>query len=181
MQMDIAIHTPLNTSSVTEKTSRCPHGAAGFSIVQLIVVIIIISILAVFSVSRWAATITPTAGAEQLASDIRYTQSLAMTHGQRFRITFIGANSYSISTITGTVVPSSVTGANTVVLDNAAFYGVISNLPNSLIAFDGQGIPYTNAGATTPLAATATIQIVVGNSAIRVIQITQTTGRVSIQ
>ncbi len=153
---------------------------SGFTMVELVLVITIIAILAVFSLPRWSASINPNAAAEQLAADIRYTQSLAMTHGQRYRLNLVAPNNYSITTITGTAIPSSVTGANTVTLDSYVVFGTFTNLPGNLIAFDGQGIPYTNAAATTALATTATIPVTGGGSATRTIQISPTTGRVTV-
>lgn len=153
---------------------------SGFTMIELVVVTLIVSIIAVFSVSRWSATINPNALAEQLASDIRYTQSLAMTHGQRYRLNLTAPNTYSITTTGGTAVPNSVTGTNTVTLTGITF-GAFGNLPNNLIAFDGQGIPYTDSGATTTLNATATIPVSTGGAVTRTIQISPTTGRVTIQ
>ena len=158
------------------------HTNEGFTFLELIIVIVLLSILAVFSVSRWATGINPNAQAQQLANDIRYTQSLAMTNNSnRYRVNLIttSPNGYSISTTAGTIIPSSITNNNTVTLGTSISYGAFTNLPNNVIAFDGLGIPYTNTTATTALTATASIPITSGGITIT-IQISPTTGNVTV-
>lgn len=148
----------------------------GFSLVELIVVMLTLSIIAVFAAPRWIGT-TPSLYAQnqQLLSDIRYTQSLSMSTGKRYRLNLNTPNSYSITDISGTAVPNPSTGANSVTLASNINFGSFTNLPNSLIAFDERGIPYTNATATTALLGTATI-LLTSSGVNRSIQITPGTG-----
>lgn len=146
----------------------------GFTLVELIVVMVVLGILAAVFVPRSNnPAIILSTQAEQLAADIRYVQSLAMTEGwsgtaptaRRYRVNFT-ATSYSFTDVSGVAVahPGGTTGP-------ISFAGDVrislppSNLPNSLVAFDGLGRPYTDAGALTPLASTATISMVSSGSA----------------
>lgn len=153
----------------------------GFSLVELIIVMLTLSIIAVFVAPRWVGT-TPTLYTQnqQLLSDIHYTQNLSMISGKRFRLNLITPNSYSITDISGTAVPNPSTGANSVTLAPGVNFGTFTNLPSSLIAFDERGIPYTNATATTALISTAVIVLTSGG-VNRSIQITPETGNVLAQ
>ena len=160
----------------------------GFTLVELIVVMVVLGILAAIFVLRSNnPAIILSTQAEQLAADIRYVQSLAMTQGwsgvaptaRRYRINFT-ATSYSLTDVSGVAVahPGGTTGP-------ISFAGDVSisvppsNLPNSLVAFDGLGRPYTDAGAATLLASTATISMVSSGST-RTVQIFPETGMVRV-
>lgn len=160
----------------------------GFTLVELIVVMVVMGILAAVFVPRSNnPAIILSTQAEQLAADIRYVQSLAMTEGwsgvaptaRRYRINF-ASTSYNLTDVSGVAVahPGGATGS-------IAFAGEVSislppsNLPNSLVAFDGLGRPYTDAAAGTALANVATISMVSGGST-RAIQIFPETGMVRV-
>lgn len=142
---------------------------------ELLIVIILVSIVAVIAVPRYATAPTLDGQTQQLLSDLRYTQMLAITHGQRFRLNFTLPSSYSITNLSGTTVPNPSTGANSVTLLSGITISSLINLANNLVAFDGNGIPYTNSTATTALAANATITLT-ANGLNRTITITQQTG-----
>ncbi|MFH1603181.1 MAG: prepilin-type N-terminal cleavage/methylation domain-containing protein [Pseudomonadota bacterium] len=159
----------------------------GFTLVELIVVLIVLGILAAVFVPRSnSPAIILSTQAEQFAADLRYVQSLAMTQGwsgvaptaRRYRVNFT-ATSYNFTDVSGAAVPhpGGTTGP-------ISFTGGVSispypppNLSNALVAFDGLGTPYTDAGAGTPLATVATISMVSGGST-RTIQIFPATGMV---
>lgn len=153
----------------------------GFTLIELIIIILVISVLASFvSIQNPRATINLGAEAKQLASDIRYTQALAMTKGERYYLQKLSSTSYQIISASGTPATMS-TGSTSVTLDSGTSFGSFTNLPNNLIAFDGKGTPYTNASTPgTALASTASMPVTNGTNTITV-SITAQTGRVTVQ
>lgn len=152
----------------------------GFTLVELLIVIAIISILTVTVLPKWqAGGINLGAQANQLASDIRYTQSLAMTSGQRYYLIKQSSNTYQILNASGSPITLAF-GGTTMTLNSGITFGTLTNLPNSLIAFDGKGTPYTTSTSPgTILASTATMPLVSG-STTKTISITPETGRVTV-
>jgi len=74
---------------------------SGFTLVELVIVIVLISILTVYAVVKWPSDseiMLPTQ-ASLLANHIRHTQALAMHWGQPLRLT-VGAGGYSVSCVT---------------------------------------------------------------------------------
>ncbi|CAL7964106.1 conserved hypothetical protein [Gammaproteobacteria bacterium] len=136
----------------------------------MVVVLMILGIVAtVVSVklSR-SSTIGLNSQAEMLASDIRYTQSLAMTNGERYRLVKTSSSRYQIQNSAGVaiVVPSGMPSDSfTVELGDKIFFGDFTKqLPNNFIAFNSKGVPYID--ASTPLKKIATIELVTnGNKA----------------
>ena len=153
---------------------------SGFTIIELIVVLTLISVVAVMVIPRWTTGPSLDAQLNQLLGDIRYTQALAFSHGQRFRINFTLPSTYSITTTGGTAVNNPSTGTTTVTFTSGVTITGLTNLPSNLIAFDEQGIPYTNSSATAALGANATITLS-GNGLTRSIVITPTTGLATAQ
>jgi hypothetical protein len=115
------------------------------------------------------------AQAEQLAADIRYTQSLAQTRAERHCIAF-AATSYTVSHINCTVAVNLPTAANPVAL--AA--GITLVTGNALLVFNTLGRPFTDAAATTPLGAETVITLSAGGAS-RTVRVTPETGRVRVQ
>ena len=156
-----------------------PIAERGFTIVELVAVIVLAAILAFSVVPRYLnqGAIDVTAKAEQLASDIRYTQSLAMTTGQRNRIN-LAAASYQITTSSGTPLAHPATGsAAPISLGSVSL--ILANLPNSYVAFDAKGVPYTDVTGTT-LNSNASITVSEGGST-RTVTVSPQTGRVVVQ
>ncbi len=156
---------------------RSPAG--GFTLVELVVVIVLAAILAIALVPR-----TPTKGglslsgqAEQLASDLRYVQTLSMTRGRRYCLN-LTTTGYSMttndcSTTAGVEHPAGLSFP--VVLDGVSLSW--TNLPNNLVTFSGKGVPYSDAAATSALSANAVISLS-GSDGTRHVCITPETGRV---
>ena len=153
----------------------------GFTLLELVITIIILGALAVFTFSSWTgSTINLGGQTQQLANDIRYAQSLAMTKGQRYRWIKTSSNTYQIQNSSGTAI-TLATGSTTVTLNSGISFGALSNLPNSLVNFDGAGVPYTDTGSPgTALSSTASIPLTSGSDTTTV-TVTSSTGRVSVQ
>jgi MSHA pilin protein MshC len=152
-----------------------PCRARGFTLVELTITLVVVAIMAVAMLPRSPERqINLSAQADQLASDIRYTQSLAMTHGQRFRINF-NAASYLIDTAAGGAVTHPHTG-NTAAIDLGN--GItLSATTFPFIVFDGRGTPYDNIG--TLLAADAVVTLTADGQTTWVL-ISPQTGRVRV-
>lgn len=152
----------------------------GFTLVELVVIILLVGALAFIAVPRYLnkGAIDVSAMAEQLANDIRYTQSLAMTSGQRNRIN-LTATTYQITTSSGGPVVHPVTGSAGPITLNNVTLSVNPALANSYIGFDSKGIPYTDMPANTALAATTTITLTAGGNTRNVV-VSPQTGRVTV-
>jgi type II secretory pathway pseudopilin PulG len=117
----------------------------GYTTLETIIVIIIISIIVTVMYFNWPGeAINLQAQAKLLAHDIRYTQNLSMTKGERYRLVITSSKSYSITNSSGNaiVLPS---GLKAVTLGAGITFGTITNLPNKMIVFNSQGIPYIDA------------------------------------
>ena len=90
--------------------------ASGFSAFELVLVLVMVGLLAVFALPRVFTTesITLPAAAARLAASIRYTQSLAMSRGQRYRINFTGAT-YQITDMGGAPIVQPLTASTAAV------------------------------------------------------------------
>ncbi|MGA3084673.1 MAG: prepilin-type N-terminal cleavage/methylation domain-containing protein [Thermodesulfobacteriota bacterium] len=135
----------------------------GFTFIELIIVIILLGILTVSVSVKFPSLVSyniPTQ-ASQVAQDIRYAQSLAMSSDQKVWIYFNTSNStYQITTGTcgsgGTLVPNPTTGTT-----NPQLYTGISfhtSLTGNCLAFDSQGFPYQGT-STTPITSNETVQL----------------------
>lgn len=135
----------------------------GFTLVEVIIALIVIGILvAMISISFLHNTIDLESQAVLLVSDIRYTQNLAMTKGERYRLVIAPlSSSYQIinNDDVAIVMPSGNSG---VMLDKKISLST-TNLPKNLIIFDSKGIPYVDT-SDTKLAEIATISLTAGNS-----------------
>ncbi len=155
---------------------------SGFTIIELVIIITIISIVATYALMKFPSTpgINVSAQAQQLANDIRFTQTLAMTSGQDYYLKITGST-YQILSASGTPQTFAFGNITTRLNTGITFGNYLATLPNGLIAFDALGIPYTtNPTAATFLTVLATIPLNGGGSTSTV-TITPETGRVSIQ
>jgi prepilin-type N-terminal cleavage/methylation domain-containing protein len=154
----------------------------GFTLIEVTSVIILVAIIAAFAVSRWPnkSSFLVLGQAEKLASDIRYTQSLAVTHNAGYRLNLnTVSGTYTITDVNGALVTHPVTGTTTITLASGTAFGAISNLPNNLIGFNSKGIPGINSTITTGLSTTATIAIS-GGGITHTVSIIPNTGTVSV-
>ncbi len=166
----------------------------GFTIVELVMTLILIAILAAALMPRAPSkeSVTLAGRAQQLAADIRYAQSLAMTttvnsitgtrHGYCVRLTgstYAIERGYDVVTAANnciTLVEHPAGVAQPVTLCNGCM--TLTNLPSSFVQFDGLGTPYS--AATTALASDATIQLS-DSGGTKTVTITAVTGRVIVQ
>ena len=154
----------------------------GFSLMELVIVILITAILSVFTMPLWTgSSINVGAQADQLAADILYTQSLAMSSGQRYYLIRTSSTAYQIRNSTGTAIAYPGTTRTTITLNTGVTFGTFTNLPSNLIAFDGKGIPYTTSTSPgTALAAVAQIPLTATGSTTKTVRITPRKGMVQI-
>lgn len=148
-----------------------PVPSRGYSLIELVLVILLISIIAATAISLFPGkAVELGAQAQQLAGDIRYVQSLSMTRGARHSIV-LQANGYSIANASGAVAHPG--GSASITLR-----GITLTFPSASYAFDGKGVPYAG---STALATDATITLTdTASSQTRSVVITQQTGRVSV-
>ena len=153
----------------------------GFTLVELVAIIVLVALLAFTALPRLpdVNAMDVSSLSEQLAADIRYTQTLSMTRGDRFRINLTSAT-YQITDSSGLnpeIHPGSGS-TSAVVLEGVALSGYSPPLVNNYVAFDGRGIPYVD--ASTALSANATITLTAGGSTKSIV-ISPETGRVAVQ
>ena len=137
----------------------------GFTLIELIMVIVLIGIIAVFIAPRLGDMTSTKAAAfrDKLRADIRYAQNLAMTRNQRGRVTFT-ANSYSV-TIGGNPAFDPARGGNlSVTLGSGDYVGLsftAIGFTGSYVEFDSLGVPYDGGGT---LAAAKSVTVTGGGS-----------------
>lgn len=151
----------------------------GFSLIELVVVIVLIAILMTtfFPRASTKGSLTIAGQAHQLASDIRYVQSLSMTRGQRYCLN-LTTGGYNLTTASSTCTSSAGVEHPADLPLPLSLEGVSlswTNLPNDYVIFSGVGVPFT-ATATT-LAADAVITLA-GDGGPKTVTLSPVTGRV---
>ena len=122
--------------------------SGGFTLLELIATMLILSVLAATVSMRWGATdATISYQADLLARNLRHVQMLAMTWGQSLHVTGAGA-SYTVVCVTGS--PSPPCNASPVIdpATGSAFSATLSNnitVSAATVEFDSLGRP-VNAG-----------------------------------
>ena len=131
-------------------------GCSGFTLVELIVVIIILAIAAAIAVPSLSGTASfqATSAARMIAADLEYAQNTAITYQQQVTVAFdTGAETYSLSNQSGPLIhPMSKSaytvdftadiGLDQVDVVSASFSGSAS------VTFDELGTP-SNLGSVT--------------------------------
>lgn len=146
--------------------------ARGFTIIELVVVIVLMGIVAVVVVPRFSQNTVELSGqAEQVARDIRYAQTLSMTRGAalgaqgRYCIFFTAtgyqfrSNANSSATPCTAAVAHPATGSSAaIVLSGGTAIPPPANLTGSYIEFDTKGQPtnFTVATSNATITLTAT-------------------------
>jgi prepilin-type N-terminal cleavage/methylation domain-containing protein len=85
---------------------HCPRRIRGFTLIELVMVIVVVSILGVVVLTRYhePAETAVSIEADRLGRDIRHVQLLAMTWGQTLRLTMAGT-SYGVTCASGSATP----------------------------------------------------------------------------
>jgi type II secretory pathway pseudopilin PulG len=150
------------------------HKNKGYTLLELVIIILIIGILVVYPLIKWPGKVVNVLAETQLiASDIRYAQTLSMASESCYRLVQASATSYNITNGTTTILLPS--GSTTMNLNSGISFG--SWTPANLIAFDSNGIPYSDA-CVTALTANATVPVTDGVNT-KTITINQVTGMVT--
>jgi len=160
---------------------------SGFTLIEFIILIAIIAILSVHAlIKSTGMSVRLRTQGLGLASDLRYTQTLSMTHGQRYCLVF-GTQNYQVVN-SATSLPETLGAGSTVALGAGISYGSFSPVL-TMIIFDSHGAPYystsatcnaANAAAATSISSAASIGLIRGTQSIAIL-ITPETGWITQQ
>lgn|SRR3990167_1632420 len=148
----------------------------GFTLVEVVIIILVIGIISVTVLPQWTATtLNLEFEARRVLNDIRYAQALSMSSGLRYRWVKASSTAYQLVNSSGSalVLPS---GGTQLTLTSGISFGSFTNLPNNLIVFDSVGVPYTDTSTPGTALAAAAIIPITANGSTRTIQITPQTG-----
>jgi len=166
-----------------------PSMNRGFSLIELIMVLTLVGVLAFIAWPRLSQnTLELSSQAEQVASDIRYAQSLSMTRGAalgsqgRYCIVFTATgyqfrqNNNSYATPCSIAVNHPATGSSTAIVLSGSTAVSTTNLTGGYIEFDTKGQPtnFTAAGTDATVILTAT-------GGPRTVVISPVTGKTKVQ
>jgi prepilin-type N-terminal cleavage/methylation domain-containing protein len=155
-------------------------GHGGFSLIEVVLVIILVGFLAAVMIPRFPNF--PIAGgvARRLVSDIRYAKELAMRLQTNSGVYFVSTTEYRVfqNNDTTDLAKDPVTGTNFVVTMDGHQAGVTisQGLAGNVVKFNALGSPLD--GADAPLAAAATITVS-GPGGPRSVTVEPNTGKVA--
>ncbi len=145
-----------------DSTCAAPRASAGFTLVELTVVITILGVLSATIGPRFftQSVFSERAYADELASALRSTQKAAVITGCRARLTLTGSSytatqqaaSGNTCLNSDTIWPTPVLGADGAAIANSAPSGVSAG-PTGIFEYDTQGRLVTLPGATIVIGA----------------------------
>jgi Tfp pilus assembly protein FimT len=160
-------------------------GAKGFTLIELVVIMIITAVIATVVMARWNLDpVKRSSTVRKVVADVRYTQKLAVTTQRRAGLAF-NANGYSVFSDISVAAaalspgdPCSTDAANAFIVDftqaRCREYSGVTIAPAVTIAFDPMGMPVDAGGNAL---ATQNITLTLGGASV--ITVEAGTGRVS--
>jgi MSHA pilin protein MshC len=128
-----------------------PH-AKGFTLIELVLVMLFISVLAAIAASRWnAGDATAPYQADLLARNLRHMQMLAMSWGQPLQLN-VASPTYSVSCVTASATPPCNASPVIDPASGSAFSETLSHgvtLAGAAVTIDSLGRPVPVTAATT--------------------------------
>lgn len=161
----------------------------GFTIIELVIVLVLIGIIAVYAAPRLGdmTAMKAVAFADKLRADIRYAQNLAMTQGRRTRVQY-GAGFYFVTQDTtgicggfNPVNDPAGTGALLVLLNAGTYAGITINPSMVCLEFDSLGRPNVcSPGVCTTNVSGMTIGVIAnGVTTVDTVAVSSQTGAVN--
>ena len=167
----------LFSSSLRKRNNSALHKTSGFTLIEIIIVVVILSIAAMAAIPLMssASDIQIRSASNLIAADLEYAKSMAISRGQNYSVVFdTAANSYQIEDQSGTVIQHPVKKGFDYVMNfsNDSRLGKVdiasTNLSSNEVTFDCLGSPVglSNAGTITisasGITATITVEPVTG-------------------
>ena len=143
-------------------TRPARHPRAGFTLLEIVAVLLILSVLSAVLVTRGVDdTAETTAELEAVKSHLRYAQSRAMAESADWYVRF-AAGSYTLYDTDGNAhIPPGAQSASVALEHHTATAGTV-------VCFDELGRPYTDAAGSTPQAGVRTVLASAGAGALTV-------------
>lgn len=176
----------------------------GFTLIELVVILLAVAILSVFVAQRLGNVTSMKAAAfvKKLRADVRYAQNTAMTRNRRARVYFNGAGAapvfapaagYAVAVDGSAAADCSAfaavsdpagTGNLTVALNAGDYAGIAITPSIACLEYDSLGSPYNCSGALGACAAPAaaagmTITVPAAPAAVGTVTVTAGTGAVN--